>query len=225
MSRARLDTVENRCYAWRARAETGVFASFGRHVGQFHERRPSLDGGVPGQTPASNATRPLTSYVLATFGGFAMPVSFTAIAPFATGSNPSGQLRARWHARVGATIEDSSGLSGCSGWDPNNDGALEILYADQPRFVILDGRTIPVAIAAQVSNQGARRVDAGAILTVYADDDTGERLVATVVLPESRVALARRHRGPAHDRGPRTVPVDRAGRRGERDRGVPRGQQ
>jgi hypothetical protein len=202
------------------------------------------------------------------------------------------------------TIEDSSGLSGCSGWDPDNDGALEILYGDQQRFVILDGRTGavlyedtsrdsqtlldyptvadldgdghgeilvvndslntdvavtvyehagggwpaagrtwpvhdfaitnvtadhsisaapeaswlttntyrarpavddpalpdlvvsiqdqcvadcdygPVAIAVQVSNQGARRVDAGAILTVYADDDTGERLVATIVLPE-----------------------------------------
>jgi hypothetical protein len=35
MSRARLDTVENHGYGWRARAETGVFASFERHVGQF----------------------------------------------------------------------------------------------------------------------------------------------------------------------------------------------
>jgi len=38
-------------------------------------------------------------------------------------------------------IADGSGLSGCSGWDVDNDRALEVLYADEQRFVILDGAT------------------------------------------------------------------------------------
>jgi len=38
-------------------------------------------------------------------------------------------------------INDTSGLAGCSGYDVNNDGALEILYADQDSFSILDGAT------------------------------------------------------------------------------------
>ncbi len=38
-------------------------------------------------------------------------------------------------------IDDSSGLAGCSGFDVNNDGALEVLYADQISFNIFDGTT------------------------------------------------------------------------------------
>jgi len=39
------------------------------------------------------------------------------------------------------TIDDSSGLAGCSGYDFNGDGALEVLYADQGTFYIWDGAT------------------------------------------------------------------------------------
>ena len=38
-------------------------------------------------------------------------------------------------------MNDTSGLAGCSGYDVNNDGALEILFADQTTFKILDGST------------------------------------------------------------------------------------
>ena len=38
-------------------------------------------------------------------------------------------------------INDTSGLAGCSGWDVNGDGALEVLYADQDSFTIFDGAT------------------------------------------------------------------------------------
>ena len=38
-------------------------------------------------------------------------------------------------------MDDTSGLAGCSGYDLNNDGALEILYADQSSFTIFDGAT------------------------------------------------------------------------------------
>lgn len=38
-------------------------------------------------------------------------------------------------------MNDTSGLAGCSGYDVNNDGALEILFADQTTFKILDGAT------------------------------------------------------------------------------------
>lgn len=38
-------------------------------------------------------------------------------------------------------INDTSGLAGCSGFDVNNDGALEVLFADQDSFNILDGAT------------------------------------------------------------------------------------
>ncbi len=38
-------------------------------------------------------------------------------------------------------MDDTSGLAGCSGYDLNNDGALEILFADQSTFTIFDGRT------------------------------------------------------------------------------------
>ncbi len=40
-----------------------------------------------------------------------------------------------------APITDASGLSGCSGVDLDGDGALEVLYADEVAFRILDGRT------------------------------------------------------------------------------------
>jgi hypothetical protein len=38
-------------------------------------------------------------------------------------------------------MDDTSGLAGCSGYDLNNDGALEILFADQSSFTIFDGAT------------------------------------------------------------------------------------
>ncbi|MFZ5481935.1 MAG: FG-GAP repeat domain-containing protein [Myxococcota bacterium] len=38
-----------------------------------------------------------------------------------------------------ASIDDSSGLSGCSGYDVDGNGALEVLYADQYAFRILAG--------------------------------------------------------------------------------------
>lgn len=38
-------------------------------------------------------------------------------------------------------MDDTSGLAGCSGYDLNNDGALEILFADQSTFTIFDGAT------------------------------------------------------------------------------------
>ncbi len=38
-------------------------------------------------------------------------------------------------------INDTSGLAGCSGWDVDGDGALEVLYADQDSFTIFDGTT------------------------------------------------------------------------------------
>lgn len=40
-----------------------------------------------------------------------------------------------------APMNDTSGLAGCSGWDVNGDGALEILFADQNTFTIFDGAT------------------------------------------------------------------------------------
>jgi len=39
------------------------------------------------------------------------------------------------------TMDDTSGLAGCSGYDVNGDGPLEILFADQSTFKILDGAT------------------------------------------------------------------------------------
>ncbi len=41
----------------------------------------------------------------------------------------------------------------------------------------------PVQVAVQVANEGGRDIDAGAMLALYADDDTGLREVATEVLP------------------------------------------
>ena len=38
-----------------------------------------------------------------------------------------------------ALISDSSGAAGCSAWDLNEDGAYELLYADQESFIIFDG--------------------------------------------------------------------------------------
>ncbi len=38
-------------------------------------------------------------------------------------------------------MNDTSGLAGCSGYDVNNDDALEILFADQDSFKIMDGAT------------------------------------------------------------------------------------
>ena len=43
----------------------------------------------------------------------------------------------RWQAPT----YDGSGLAGCSGFDLDGDGALEVLYADETDFMILDGRT------------------------------------------------------------------------------------
>jgi hypothetical protein len=40
-----------------------------------------------------------------------------------------------------SSIVDQSGLAGCSGYDVDGDGALEVLYADEQSFRILDGRT------------------------------------------------------------------------------------
>ncbi len=42
----------------------------------------------------------------------------------------------------------------------------------------------PVSVGVQVGNAGGVDVDAGVVLNLYADDDTGERLVATTTLPE-----------------------------------------
>jgi hypothetical protein len=38
-------------------------------------------------------------------------------------------------------IDDTTGIAGCSGFDVNGDGALEILFADQSSFTIFDGAT------------------------------------------------------------------------------------
>lgn len=38
-------------------------------------------------------------------------------------------------------MDDTSGLAGCSGYDVNGDGPLEILFADQSTFKIFDGAT------------------------------------------------------------------------------------
>lgn len=38
-------------------------------------------------------------------------------------------------------MDDTSGLAGCSAWDVNGDGALEVLFADQTTFKIFDGTT------------------------------------------------------------------------------------
>jgi hypothetical protein len=38
-------------------------------------------------------------------------------------------------------MNDTSGLAGCSGYDVNGDGPLEILFADQTTFKIFDGAT------------------------------------------------------------------------------------
>ncbi len=40
-----------------------------------------------------------------------------------------------------ASITDSSGIAGCSGYDINADGAYEVLYTDEQRLRIFDGRT------------------------------------------------------------------------------------
>lgn len=40
-----------------------------------------------------------------------------------------------------AAIADNSGFAGCSGWDVDGDGVLEVLYADEEVFRILDGAT------------------------------------------------------------------------------------
>jgi len=39
------------------------------------------------------------------------------------------------------SMDDTSGLAGCSAWDVNGDGALEVLFADQSTFKIFDGTT------------------------------------------------------------------------------------
>jgi hypothetical protein len=41
----------------------------------------------------------------------------------------------------------------------------------------------PVAVGVQVSNLGGQDISAGASLRLYADDDSGERQVATYTLP------------------------------------------
>ena len=41
--------------------------------------------------------------------------------------------------RWSASINDSSGLASCSGYDINGDGAYEVLFADQNQFYIFDG--------------------------------------------------------------------------------------
>jgi hypothetical protein len=40
-----------------------------------------------------------------------------------------------------AAMNDTSGLAGCSGYDVNGDGPLEVLFADQTTFKIYDGST------------------------------------------------------------------------------------
>ncbi|MFK7927986.1 MAG: FG-GAP repeat domain-containing protein, partial [Myxococcota bacterium] len=45
--------------------------------------------------------------------------------------------RQRW----GASVDDSSGLASCSGYDIDGDGAYEVLFADQNTFHIFDGTT------------------------------------------------------------------------------------
>ncbi len=44
-------------------------------------------------------------------------------------------------ARWSTAMQDLSGLAGCSGFDVNDDGALEVLFADEVSFRILDGAT------------------------------------------------------------------------------------
>ena len=40
-----------------------------------------------------------------------------------------------------APMSDFTGLAGCSAWDVDGDGAMEILFADEQSFTIFDGRT------------------------------------------------------------------------------------
>ncbi len=58
---------------------------------------------------------------------------------------PSYQTLVAYHldgsAMWSQPIDDTSGLAGCSGWDVNGDGALEVLFADQTTFTIFDGAT------------------------------------------------------------------------------------
>ncbi len=58
------------------------------------------------------------------------------------------------------------------------------LFVDIGAVCVADCDYGPVEVLVQVTNQGARDVPAGAALEVYAVDDAGDRLVATVTLPE-----------------------------------------
>lgn len=90
-------------------------------------------------------------------------------------------------------MDDSSGLAGCSGYDLNNDGALEILFADQTSFKIFDGATgdtlytdthssvtiFEYPTVADIDNDGHAEIlvvhngGTGTSLTVYENDGTG----------------------------------------------------
>jgi predicted heme/steroid binding protein len=64
--------------------------------------------------------------------------------------------------------------------DPAELPDLEVDFDDQ---CVADCTYGPVALSIQVTNVGARSVAAGAELTVYSNGSAGERLVATVALP------------------------------------------
>ncbi len=90
--------------------------------------------------------------------------------------------------RWSAPITDASGLAGCSGYDLDGDGALEVLYADEVAFRILDGRTgnprfadndhtsgtvFEYPVPADIDGDGR-----GEIVTVRNDMDDGPFVVA-----------------------------------------------
>jgi hypothetical protein len=51
-------------------------------------------------------------------------------------------------------ITDASGLAGCSGFDMDGDGALEVLFADEVAFRVLDGRTGATRISEESHRSG-----------------------------------------------------------------------
>lgn len=64
-----------------------------------------------------------------------------------------------------------------------DDPAVSDLFPHITDVCVADCAYGPVAVAVQVANQGGSDVSAGAVLNLYADDDMGERLVATYTLP------------------------------------------
>ncbi len=65
-----------------------------------------------------------------------------------------------------------------------DDPAAGDLVVDIADVCIADCEYGPVAVSVTVGNMGGNDISAGNVLNLYADDDTGERLVATYTLPD-----------------------------------------